>query len=67
MPNYEYKSTVFSAKFRTKTDTADFDKILNENATKGWEFVSATALATNMWDHGKTSGVLLTFRRQLNL
>lgn len=65
MPNYEYKSTVFSTRFRSKTDTADFDSILNQHAAKGWEFVSATALATSLWDHGKTSGLLLTFRRQL--
>lgn len=65
MQKYEYKSLVFSTKFRSESDTTKFDAILNNNADKGWEFISATSLATNMWDHGKTSGVLLTFRRDL--
>lgn len=64
MSKYEHKSLIYSTKFRSATDTAAFDKIINDSANNGWEFVSATSLATNMWDHGKTSGVLLTFRRE---
>jgi len=67
MPKHEYKSIVYSSKFRSATDTKEFDNIINESAARGWEFITATSLATNMWDHGKTSGILLTFRRQLLL
>lgn len=64
MTNYEYKSIVYSTKFRSATDTQEFDQIINNSAAEGWEFVTATSLATNLWDHGKTSGILLTFRRE---
>ncbi|MTB52817.1 DUF4177 domain-containing protein [Lewinella sp. W8] len=65
MPNFEYKSIIVSGKFRDDADLVHLDKNINSAAEKGWELVSTTAVAHNLWDHGKTSGIVLTFRRPI--
>jgi len=40
------------------------DKAINGSAEKGWELSATTPLANNIWDHGKTSGIILTFKRE---
>jgi hypothetical protein len=64
MHNYEYKSLHVPGKFKSKEALTRFDNIINESAEKGWELCTTTPLANNMWDHGKTSGVILTFRKE---
>ena len=67
MQNYEYKSIIVKGKFRESGDVNNIDKSINESAANGWELVTATALANNMWDHGKTNGILLTFKRAIEV
>ncbi|TXF86014.1 DUF4177 domain-containing protein [Neolewinella aurantiaca] len=64
MHNYEYKSLYVPGKFKGREDINLFDKTINDSAAKGWELSATTPLANSIWDHGKTSGVILTFRRE---
>ena len=64
MHNYEYKSIHLPGKFRSKDDMDRLDKAINGSAEKGWELSATTPLANNIWDHGKTSGIILTFKRE---
>lgn len=64
MHRYEYKSLHLSGKFRSKEDLDQLDKTINDFAAKGWELSATTALANSIWHEGKTSGIILTFKRE---
>jgi hypothetical protein len=64
MTTYEYKSLHLPGKFKRKEDLSRFDQVINDSAAKGWELSATTPLANNIWDHGKTSGIILTFKRE---
>ena len=63
MPLYEYKTVSLSGKYKKQQDIDVLDKTLNDAAGKGWELVTISDVANNWSDHGKTSGLLITFRR----
>lgn len=67
MPNFEYKSIIVAGKFRDEADLVNLDKNINASAEKGWELVSTASVANSNWDYGKTSGILLIFRRPLTI
>jgi hypothetical protein len=67
MPNYEYKSILVAGKFRDDADLKRLDQNINSALEKGWELVSSTAVANSNWDYGKTSGIVLTFKRPLTI
>jgi hypothetical protein len=62
MRTYEYKSILVKGKFKNQASVSGLDKVINAAAADGWELVSTAARANNYWNHGHTSGVLLTFR-----
>lgn len=64
MHNYEYKSLHLPGKFRHAEDLKRLDRTINDSAANGWELSATTPLANSMWDYGKTSGIVLTFRRE---
>ncbi len=64
MTTYEYKSLHLPGKFKRKEDLSRFDQVINDSAAKGWELSATPPLANNIWDHGKTSGIILTFKRE---
>jgi hypothetical protein len=63
MKIYEYKSIKMKGKFRSGEEVVAMDKLINDSAKNGWELVSTAPLANSIWDHGKTNGMLLTFKR----
>ena len=65
MKTHEYKTLRMSTSFRSQADLIEMDRIINESATKGWELVTTTAFGNSIWSYGKTNGMLLTFRRQV--
>lgn len=64
MKKYEYKSITIESRFRDQGEIDAMDKVLNDSGEKGWELVSTTSLANSTWDEGKTTAILMTFRRE---
>lgn len=61
--SFEYKSIRLRSNLKRDTDLTTLDGTINDSAKAGWELVATTPVAYSMWDYGKTTSVVLTFRR----
>ena len=64
MKRYEYKSVNFGNKLKNQY-LNELDKTLNEAGAKGWELVATTPVSNSFWTDGKTTHIVLTFRREV--
>ncbi|MFK8161552.1 MAG: DUF4177 domain-containing protein [Lewinella sp.] len=65
MNNYEYKSIKIKGKFRSQEEVNLLDQTINDSAKNGWELVTTTSLSNRLFSEaGRTSGILLTFKRE---
>lgn len=64
MPHYHYKSFAYDGNLRGKDELTNFDDILNDAASRGWELVATTPVANSLWTEGETTAVIMTFRKE---
>lgn len=65
MINYEYSTLLFESNAKNGEKRKKMDKLINDSAAKGWELVTYTAVANSWTGYGATTGILMTFRREM--
>lgn len=65
MHNYEYSSLSVDTNAKNGDKRKELDKVINDAAAKGWELVTYTALANSWTGYGRTTEILMTFRREI--